>query len=77
MGAGWAGFATAAGAGMRRGENRVDEWPRRIVVVPMGNTLLFNLGSCRPDYYNPLAAAVGLLRIGNGRVCAEVVPVRA
>jgi len=43
----------------------------------VGDTLLFNPGSLGPEYYDRVGAAVGLLRIGNGRVCAEVVPVRA
>ena len=42
----------------------------------VGNTLLFNPGSLGPDYYNPVGAAVGLLRIYNERVSAEIVPVK-
>ena len=43
----------------------------------VGDTLLFNPGSLGPEYYNPMGAVVGLLRIRNGRVSAEVVPVEA
>ncbi len=41
----------------------------------VGGTLLFNPGSLGPDYYSPVGASVGLLRIANGSVFAEVVPV--
>jgi len=43
----------------------------------VGDTLLFNPGSLGPEYYSPVGAAVGLLRIANGSVSAEVVPVNA
>ncbi len=43
----------------------------------VGDTLLFNPGSLGPEYFNPSGAAVGLLRIANGSVSAEIVPVDA
>ncbi len=43
----------------------------------VGDTLLFSPGSLGPKYYSPVGAVVGLLRICNGRVAAEVVPVDA
>ena len=62
-------------------------FPRDVRVIVFGHThraankcvgdmLLFNPGSLGPAYYDSVGAVVGLLRISNGRVSAEVVPVR-
>ena len=43
----------------------------------VGDTLLFSPGSLGPKYYSPVGAVVGLLRVCNGHVAAEVVPLDA